>query len=128
MTGDPLLGDLGVPVLSSAACCVPTRGTDDSFLCMCMLLIVAPALLKLYCSCVVFDCNSLMSGASCSTWPTLEVIWEDDEPLRESYTWLTFGWYDKRVKERIFFQWNFIVMYLEHLGEYEAMMRDNEFE
>jgi hypothetical protein len=32
MTGDPLLGDLGVPVLSSAACCVPTRGTDDSFL------------------------------------------------------------------------------------------------
>ena len=73
-----------------------------------MLLLVSHALLKLYCSCVVFDWNSIMSahrgvfgGASCSTWPTLEVIWEDDEPLRESYTWLTIGWHDKRAKERL---------------------------
>ena len=70
----------------------------------------------------------VFGGASCSTWPTLEVIWEDDEPLRESYTWLTIGWYDKRAKERLFFQWHLAVLYLEDLGEYEAMLRDNELE
>jgi hypothetical protein len=72
--------------------------------------------------------RAVLGGASCSAWPTLEVLWADDEPNRESYTWLTIGFYEKQFTGRIFFQWIFTARYLEHLGEYAAMMRENELE